>query len=214
MRKRKFASPFVSPTKHLIPGEKFSPAPKLFKPLYSITNILNDRVCSLARRKLIFDNEGVKQKDDLETGAKKFFHMKFPTMDLPDFVKEKELLMARTKNEMPLKSIIGKKRVLKGTMEDYIAPSKPVSNCSKMVRALERKINMSPRKLVLKQRLQESAKIAAERYTPKTPHREKRNDSECGNGDALPNSSKKPILKNKRKSTSVRTLEDYFNKTQ
>lgn len=218
MRKRKMASPFVSPSKPVFPSEKFSPATKMFKqlssPLSSITNILNEHVCGIARRKLEFDNEELKAKMSAKLNTtKNFFNMKYPTMHLPDFVKERELL--RAKGAVVSSSVKGNRRNLQGTMEDYIALGKPVSNCSKMVKALERKINLSPRKLVLKRRLQESAKIAAARYTPKTPHREKRGDKTgviCTTDETNINDVGKSSLKNKKRSGSVRTLEDYFNK--
>lgn len=83
-----------------------------------------------------------------------------------------------------------------------------------MVKALERKINLSPRKLVVKQKLQESGKIAAARYTPKTPHREKRGGRvDVENLDVQTDQFGTPLARNKRKSASVRTLEDYFNKS-
>lgn len=213
--KRKLTSPFVSPSKPVVRTEKFSPMTKMLKrlgsPLSPITNTLNDPISGFARRRLDFEAEKVDA--EVISGkimSKNFFHSKYPTVDLPDFVKEREMFKLKENYEPLVDMVKAKRRGSKGNLEDFVTLGKPLSNCSKMMKALERKIERSPRKLVLKRQLQESGKIAAARYTPKTPHQEKRGGSKSSaDVDETPTSGRPESAKHKRR--SGRTLKDYFN---
>uniref|UniRef100_A0A0M3ILS8 WD_REPEATS_REGION domain-containing protein n=1 Tax=Ascaris lumbricoides TaxID=6252 RepID=A0A0M3ILS8_ASCLU len=95
---------------------------------------------------------------------------RYPTQNLPDWVKERH--RAKAEQQLQQQSPSTSSQKMFANIRDYFNPPSPsVSNCSRMLSQAERELQRSPRKLLLKQRLRESAERAQKVAKLATPRR-------------------------------------------
>uniref|UniRef100_A0A158Q882 WD_REPEATS_REGION domain-containing protein n=1 Tax=Elaeophora elaphi TaxID=1147741 RepID=A0A158Q882_9BILA len=205
-----FKSPFKSPLNR-IGVEKKSGSESPVKKMFKATESLSPPLCDLtnksshAARKLDFSEVGI-EKNRIPCA----FYFKYPTMNLPDFVKER--LVASNMN-----SKLGKTILDDGTssgLDEYSSNSDRPSNCSNMISMEERVDRTSPRKIRVKQ----SSRKSRERI-----HRQliKAPTKSCTNSQSSrylhsqsPSTNISQLTpKPRKKSGTQRTLDQYFSRT-
>uniref|UniRef100_F1KYE9 Denticleless protein B n=1 Tax=Ascaris suum TaxID=6253 RepID=F1KYE9_ASCSU len=239
-RKTPLTSPFESPFKsnstaypmnvHRSPAKKSSKlSSSPFSPLPNICNVeivKHSRQLRSARR-LDFSPEKVFsfENTDFDSGnaelPKCAFHFKYPTQNLPDWVKERH--RAKAEQQLQQQSPSTSSQKMFANIRDYFNPPSPsVSNCSRMLSQAERELQRSPRKLLLKQRLRESAERAQKVAKLATPRRSRAATrrvplSRCSNVKtpiSITNGTTQKMTDSSSSVTPVlrRTLEDFFRK--
>ncbi|KAM3717347.1 Denticleless protein [Dirofilaria immitis] len=204
-----FKSPFKSPLNRIgteTKNESGSPVKKMFKitesmspPLCDLTNI-----SSHAARRLDFSGINVKNRMPCA------FHFKYPTMNLPDFVKER---LAASNMSLASQTTISDKG--KSPELDRHSPSsgRP-SNCSNMISMEERVDRTSPRKIHVKQSLHKSSERICRPSVSKMPIKF-RNDSQSSRHLQSQNFSldiRQLIPKTRKKNSIQRTIDQYFSR--
>uniref|UniRef100_A0A915BSP2 Uncharacterized protein n=2 Tax=Parascaris univalens TaxID=6257 RepID=A0A915BSP2_PARUN len=231
--KSPFQSPFKSNSTAYLVNVHRSPAKKSSKlspsPFSQLPNICNIEVVKYSRqlrsaRRLDFSPQKVLPFENTDSGSgtadlpKCAFHFKYPTLNLPDWVKERH--RAKSEQELQQQSPSTSSQKIFSNIRDYFNPPSPsVSNCSRMLSQAERELQRSPRKLLLKQRLRESAERAQKVAKLATPRRSRTSarrvplsryktpvSATDGTTQKMADSSSNvtPVLR--------RTLEDFFRK--
>ncbi|KAK6108200.1 WD domain G-beta repeat family protein [Brugia pahangi] len=205
-----FKSPFKSPLNRVGMETKSgsgSPVKKMFKATESMSPPLCDLTnkSSHAARKLDFS--GIEMKNRVPCA----FYFKYPTMNLPDFVKEK-LAMSNMNPELQA-NILNKGR--SPELDEYSSNSDRPSNCSYMISLKERFDRTSPRKIRVKQSLHKSRDRVHRQSTPKMAAKS-RTDLQNSRHLQSQNSStdiRQSTPKPRKKSGTQLTLDQYFSKT-
>ncbi|VDK84687.1 unnamed protein product [Litomosoides sigmodontis] len=202
-RRSPFKSPFKSPLNRIDVRAKSgseSPVKKMFKVTESMSPPLCDLTnkSSLAARKLDFS--GIEMKDRVPCA----FYFKYPTMNLPDFVKEK-LFASNVNSELDEGG--------RPEMNKHSSNSDRPSNCSNMI-SMEERVDRISCKIRVKRDLRNSRE-RTHRQSTKTPAKS-RTDSQSSRRLNSQNPSAdicQLTPKTKKKSGTQRTLDHYFSRT-
>uniref|UniRef100_A0A0M3KF06 WD_REPEATS_REGION domain-containing protein n=1 Tax=Anisakis simplex TaxID=6269 RepID=A0A0M3KF06_ANISI len=195
-RKAPIKSPFTSPFKSAPNSGRYlnaerSPVKKISKlsssPLSPLPNICNVELSAKHARSsrrldfspeniFAFENESVDDSLASVESPKCAFYYKYPTENLPNWVEERHKTKTEQQRKHPSPPItisVTPKRMCSNIMQFFSPPSPGIANCSRMISHAEREIQRSPRKLLLKQRLKESAERAQKVGRQVTPRRSK-----------------------------------------
>ncbi|EFO28117.2 hypothetical protein LOAG_00376 [Loa loa] len=206
-----FKSPFKSPLNRVDVETKNgseSPVKKMFKVTESISPPLCDLTnkSSHAARKLDFS--GIETKSRVPCA----FYFKYPTMNLPDFVKEK--LAASNVNSESQTTILEEGR--SPELDEHSSSSDRPSNCSNMISMKERVDRTSPRKIRVKQSLHKPRERIHRQSTPKMPVKSRTDLQNLRQNLRSQNPSTdihQLTPKSRKKSGTQRTLDQYFIRT-
>ncbi|KAL3985300.1 WD domain G-beta repeat family protein [Acanthocheilonema viteae] len=202
-----FKSPFKSPLNRVgVEGKSGSGSP--VKKMFKITEQLSPPLCDLtnksshAARKLDFS--GIPMKNRVLCA----FHFKYPTMNLPDFVKER--LAVSNVNSESESTILDKGK--NSELNKHSSNSDRPSNCSNMISMKERADRTSPRKIRVKQSLWKSRE-RMHRQSVKMPAKS-RTDSQSSRHSQNPSIDVRQLTPKPRKTNGTqRTLDQYFSRT-
>uniref|UniRef100_A0A0N4T442 USP domain-containing protein n=1 Tax=Brugia pahangi TaxID=6280 RepID=A0A0N4T442_BRUPA len=205
-----FKSPFKSPLNRVGMETKSgsgSPVKKMFKATESMSPPLCDLTNKSSHAARRLDFSGIEMKNRVPCA----FYFKYPTMNLPDFVKEK-LAMSNMNPELQA-NILNKGR--SPELDEYSSNSDRPSNCSYMISLKERFDRTSPRKIRVKQSLHKSRDRVHRQSTPKMAAKS-RTDLQNSRHLQSQNSStdiRQSTPKPRKKSGTQLTLDQYFSKT-
>ncbi|CAG9539326.1 unnamed protein product [Cercopithifilaria johnstoni] len=204
-----FKSPFKNPLNRVGVEAKSgsqSPVKKMFK----VTESMSPPLCDLtnksshAARKLDFS--GIEMKNRVPCA----FYFKYPTMNLPDFVKER--LAVSNVNSESETTVLDKGR--SPELNEHSSNSDRPSNCSNMISMEERVDRTSPRKIRVKRSLRKSREHT-HRQSTKMPAKS-RADSQSSrrlHSQNSPTDIRQLTPKPRKKNGTQRTLDQYFSRT-
>uniref|UniRef100_A0A915PJR4 Uncharacterized protein n=1 Tax=Setaria digitata TaxID=48799 RepID=A0A915PJR4_9BILA len=205
-----FKNPFKSPLNRIgteIKSGSESPVKKMFKttestspPLCDVTN-----KSSHASRRLDFSGIG-----DIKNRASCAFYFQYPTMNLPDFIKERFAASSINSESQTAMLDIGESPKL----DEHLSISSRPSNCSNMISMEERVDRTSPRKIRVKQSLLKTHEHVPGLLAKKTPAKI---HAPSHSSVHLQSENSSTFLhqvapKTKKKIGTQRTLDQYFSR--
>ncbi|OZC09719.1 hypothetical protein X798_03122 [Onchocerca flexuosa] len=203
-----FKSPFKNPLNRTGTQTKNgseSPVKKILK----VTESMSPPLCDLTNK----SSHAVRRIDfsgtDMKNRISCAFYFKYPTMNLPDFVRER--LAALNVNSEPQATKLDKRK--SPELDEHSLNSDRPSNCSNMISMEERVDRTSPRKIRVKQSLRKSNERIHRPSGPKMPVKFRADSLSSRHSQNFSSDVRQETPKTKKKDGIQRTLDQYFSRT-